>query len=207
MDQYISKATSLSKNNSNHTMGGCLFSIIKKNVNIYINCTTYIQIHTVLYSNISLLYCYPVAPYIASWKNYLDISTVWYWQYKGGRKWHSTLMHSAGGIEDWSRCGWHWVGLGHRPPQSQTALHNRHSSALKSTSIQKIMPNSLLMFDKSPYRFYVHICRCRGLKCHLSPSTNTWQLICTCHRDVMTSVHSRRGVKVKVVSEWHKWAD
>lgn len=28
----------------------CLFSIIKNIVNIYINCTTYIQIHTVLYS-------------------------------------------------------------------------------------------------------------------------------------------------------------
>lgn len=44
----------------------CLFSIIKNIVNIYINCTTYIQIHTVLYSKISLLYCRPVAPCIAS---------------------------------------------------------------------------------------------------------------------------------------------
>lgn len=32
----------------------CLFSIIKNIVNIYMNCTTYIQIHTVLYSKFLL---------------------------------------------------------------------------------------------------------------------------------------------------------
>lgn len=74
----------------------CLFSIIKNIVNIYINCTTYIQIHTVLYSKVFLLQCYPVAPCIASWTNYLPTSTMWYWQHKGV-KWHSLMVHSTTG--------------------------------------------------------------------------------------------------------------
>lgn len=60
----------------------CLLSFIKNIVNIYINCTTYIQIHTVLYSKDSCLCCYPVAPCIASWRNYTETSKVWYQRYQ-----------------------------------------------------------------------------------------------------------------------------
>lgn len=50
---YISQATFLTTSSFCQLISHnevCLFRIIKNIVNIYINCTTYIQIHTVLYS-------------------------------------------------------------------------------------------------------------------------------------------------------------
>lgn len=116
----------------------CLFSIIKNIVNIYINCTTYIQIHTVLYSKIFLPYCYPVAPCIASWTNYLDTYTEWYWQYKGG-KWYSlmtilpvvnyfgAIAHTI--VRQWlvgacSRCGWHYRVGSWQSKSSHVTFHS-----------------------------------------------------------------------------------
>lgn len=141
----------------------CLFSIIKNIVNIYINCTTYIQIHTVLYSKILFLYCYPVAPCIASWTNFFDTSTAWYWQYKG-EKWRLLMTYPASG-QIFRRFGLcccetqvsvgaiQGVGLNQGSRAVVTALltalrrmmlHKGHSSVLRSTIIQKIMAKSLL---------------------------------------------------------------
>lgn len=87
--------------------------------------------------------------------------------------------------------------ISHLTALKKTMLHDGHSSALRSTIIQKIMANSLFAsVTESSYHFYVQTCECGYGKCLVvSPCANDIanQDVPERHHEVMTSLCSSRG--------------